>query len=127
MHILSGRFSRFPALTVNLGLRYDLDTPRTERFDRMNYFDPYVASPLAAKVPGFPESARAGLVFIGVNGMSRHQYNWDTNNLAPRIGFAFKAKDKTVIRGGWGNFYGVRRSRHQHRGTVRVPHRNITG
>ena len=40
-------------LTLNLGLRYDLDTPRTERYDRMNYFDPSSPSPLASKVPGY--------------------------------------------------------------------------
>jgi hypothetical protein len=93
-------------LTVNLGLRYDIDSPRTERFDRMNYFDPNVASPLAAKAPGY-SNLKGGLVFVNVNGVGRHQYIWDTNNLAPRIGFAFKASDKTVIRGGWGNFFGV--------------------
>ncbi|MBI5084977.1 MAG: TonB-dependent receptor [Acidobacteria bacterium] len=41
-------------LTLNLGLRYDLDSPRTERYNRMNYFDPAARSPLAGKVPGYP-------------------------------------------------------------------------
>ncbi len=36
-----------PRLTVNLGLRYDLDIPRTERHNRMEAFNPTVASPLA--------------------------------------------------------------------------------
>jgi hypothetical protein len=93
-------------LTVNLGLRYDLDTPRTERFDRMTYFDPNAVSPLASRVPGY-SNLKGGLVFVGANGVGRHQYLWDTNNLAPRIGFAFQANEKTVIRGGWGNFFGV--------------------
>ncbi len=34
-------------LTLNIGVRYDIQTPRTERYNRMNYFDPNVASPLA--------------------------------------------------------------------------------
>jgi hypothetical protein len=92
-------------LTLNLGLRYDLDTPRTERYNRMNYFDPAVKSPLADVVPGFA-NLRGGLVFVGANGNGPYQYNWDRNNLAPRIGFAYQLNDKTVLRGGWGNVYG---------------------
>ncbi len=92
-------------LTLNLGLRYDLDTPRTERYNRMNYFDPFVPSPLA-KPAGLPD-LRGGLVFVGVNGVGPYQYNWDRNNLAPRFGFAYQVNDKTVIRGGWGNVYGA--------------------
>src|SRR5438045_6618945 len=38
-------------LTLNLGVRYDLDTPRTERYNRINYFNPVVKSPLAVQVP----------------------------------------------------------------------------
>ncbi len=92
-------------LTLNLGLRYDLDTPRTERYNRMNYFDPFVPSPLAQPA-GLPD-LRGGLVFVGVNGVGPYQYNWDRNNLAPRFGFAYQVNDKTVIRGGWGNVYGA--------------------
>ncbi len=91
-------------LTLNLGVRYDLDTPRTDRYDRMNYFDPTVKSPLASQVPGFGDLS-GGLVFVGVNGASPYQYNWDNNNIAPRIGFAYQVTDKTVVRGGWGNVY----------------------
>lgn len=92
-------------LTLNLGLRYDLDTPRTERYNRMNYFDPFVPSPLA-KPAGLPD-LRGGLVFVGVNGVGPYQYNWDQNNLAPRFGFAYQVNDKSVVRGGWGNVYGA--------------------
>ncbi len=86
-------------LTLNLGLRYDFDSPRTERFNRTNYFDPNVASPLG-------NGAKGGLVFVGVNGADRHQYIWDLNNLAPRIGLAYQANSKTVVRLGYGNIYG---------------------
>ncbi|PYV41223.1 MAG: hypothetical protein DMG06_17810 [Acidobacteria bacterium] len=44
-------------LTLNLGLRYDLDLPRTERFNAMSYLDPDVASPL--QVPGRVEAFNA--------------------------------------------------------------------
>lgn len=89
-------------LTLNLGLRYDLDTPRTERFNRMNYFDPTVSSPLSSNVQGL----QGGLVFVGVNGVSRHQYHIDANNLAPRFGFAYTAQKSTVIHGGAAIVYG---------------------
>ncbi len=94
-----------PRLTLNLGLRYDLDTPRTERFNRVNYFDPSAPSPLAQVVPGFPD-LRGGVVFAGVDGNSRHQYIWDTNNLAPRVGLAYQITPKTVIRAGYAHVFG---------------------
>ena len=92
-------------LTLNLGLRYDLDVPRTERYNRMNYFDPDAPSPLAQQVPGFP-NLKGGVVFVGVDGRSRYQYNWDTNNIAPRLGFAYQLNQKTAVRGGYSHIYG---------------------
>ncbi len=102
-------------LTLNLGLRYDLDNPRTERYNRMNYFDPAAASPLASRVPGY-SNLTGGLVFVGVNGRPRSQYIMDTNNIAPRIGFAYQAAKNTAIRGGFGNIYAI--SLQQAHGTV---------
>ncbi|SEB37620.1 TonB-dependent receptor [Terriglobus roseus] len=89
-------------LTLNLGVRYDIDTPRTERYNRMNYFDPNAASPLQNAVPGL----KGGLVFVGVDGKSRHQYHIDNNNLAPRFGFAWSATPSTVVHGGASVVYG---------------------
>jgi hypothetical protein len=42
----------------------------------------------------------------GVNGAPRNAYNTDWSNIAPRIGFAYALNPKTVVRGGWGLFYG---------------------
>jgi hypothetical protein len=102
-------------LTLNLGLRYDLDTPRTERYDRMNYFDPSIPSPLASKVPGY-SNLTGGLVFVGINGRPRSQYKMDTNNVAPRFGFAYQVSSNTSIRGGFGNIFAI--SLQQAHGTV---------
>jgi hypothetical protein len=90
-------------LTLNLGVRYDIDIPRTERHDRMATFDPYVASPLAAQtgIAGL----QGGLVYPGVGGASRRQFDPTWNDVGPRIGFAYQAAKNTVVRGGYGLFY----------------------
>ncbi|HWD00557.1 MAG TPA: TonB-dependent receptor, partial [Candidatus Sulfopaludibacter sp.] len=90
-------------LTLNLGVRYDLDIPRTERYNRMETFDPTVASPLAAAtgIAGL----HGGVKYVGVNGYDRRQYDPEWNNVGPRVGFAYQVGSKTVIRGGYGLFY----------------------
>jgi len=90
-------------LTLNLGLRYDLDFPRTERFNRLEVFDPSVASPLAA--PTGIAGLRGGMVFMGVGGNGRRQYDPQWHNFNPRFGFAYAVNAKTVVRGGFGIFY----------------------
>ncbi len=62
-----------PHLTLNLGLRYDLDVPRTERHDRMETFNPSAPSPLAG--PSGISGLTGGVVFSGANGNSRRQYS----------------------------------------------------
>ncbi len=92
-------------LTFNLGVRYDFDTPRTERYNRMNYFDPAARSPLADRVSAFP-NLTGGLVFVGVDGNNRWQFAPDKNNLAPRLGAAYLLNEKTVLRAGFAHVYG---------------------
>ncbi len=91
-------------LTLNLGVRYDYETPRTERYDRMTYWDPDVQSPLASVVPGYG-SLKGGLMFVGVNGVPRTQFIRDRNNFGPRIGLAYQAGPHTAIRAGYANVY----------------------
>lgn len=93
-----------PKLTVSYGLRYDLDTPRTDRYNRMNYFNPTVASPLAA-ASGM-SGLHGGLVFVGVNGNNRYQYAYDKNNFAPRFGVAYSINEKTVVHAGFAIVFG---------------------
>ncbi|QQS46370.1 MAG: TonB-dependent receptor [Acidobacteriota bacterium] len=92
-------------LTLNLGVRYDYDSPRTERYNRMNFFDLESPSPLAGQVPGFP-NLKGGVRFVGVDGNPRHQYFKDLNNLAPRLGLAWQLNDATVIRAGYSHIFG---------------------
>lgn len=90
-----------PTVTINAGLRWDHETPRTDRFNQLTNFDYDVASPL--QVPGM--NLRGGLTFVGVDGRSRYNARPDRDNFAPRLGVAWRATPKTVIRGGIGLFY----------------------
>jgi hypothetical protein len=91
-----------PKLSLSLGMRYDIDFPRTERFNRTNYFDPFVATPVSQIIPG----ARGGLVFVGVNGIPRTQFKGDRNNWAPRFGLSWQFMPKTVLRLGYAHVFG---------------------
>jgi len=87
-------------LTLNVGIRYDIETPRTERFNRQSFIDPDMPSPL--QVPGLP-NLKGGLQFV--DGKNRSPYGSDRNNFGPRFGFAYKVTDNLVLRGGYGLFY----------------------
>ncbi len=90
-------------LTLNLGLRYELETPFTERFNRMGVrFDETARLPV--QVPGM--DLRGGILFAGVDGNPRRQ-PVDKNNFGPRLGFAWSVAPRTVIRGGYGVFYSI--------------------
>ncbi|MGH9338892.1 MAG: TonB-dependent receptor domain-containing protein [Acidobacteriota bacterium] len=98
---LADNFKVSSKLTLNLGLRYELETPRTERFNRLNFFDPQAPSPLAG--PSGIADLKGGYVFVTEN--DRHQFDTDRNNWAPRVGFAYQAASTTVVRGAYGIFY----------------------
>jgi hypothetical protein len=91
-------------LTINLGLRYDFDLPRTERYNRYSWFDLSAPSPLAGKVPGYPDLKGQ---FEFANDQTRSPNDTDFNNFQPRIGFAYEWNEKTAIRAGYGIFYTV--------------------
>src|SRR6185312_5295748 len=85
-------------LTLNLGLRYDFDTPKTERYNRLNWFDPNVASPLASQVGGFPD-LRGGLQFAGVGNNGRGNFDFLPNQIGPaRICLAGNSEDGVARR-----------------------------
>jgi hypothetical protein len=121
-------FKVTPRLTLNLGLRWDMETPVTERGDKLYFWDPDAPPPFKMKA-GYnfaAEVTKAGLNPASVktpawatagflNGAariantpefpSRHgtSYNW--KQFAPRFGFAYQAADRTVIRGAIGKVY----------------------
>jgi len=113
-------------LTLNLGLRWEYEQPMTERFNRsVTGFDPgfvqafesaakaaYARAPLR-ELSADQFSVRGGLLFAGVNGQSRSLYETPKTNFAPRFGFAYQLNTDTVIRGGYGFFYGFLGQRRQ--------------
>lgn len=86
--------------TLNLGLRWELDTPRWERQDnRQSGFDPTVVNPVC--------DCLGVVTFSGRDGRSKYGHNFDMNNFGPRIGFAWKTTG-LVLRGGYGiNYNGM--------------------
>jgi hypothetical protein len=116
-----------PRLTLNLGLRYDVQRGLRERHDNLNRglcltcvnpittnstYEANVASgsnqaawSAAGINPSSLTQVLGGLQFTGQNGQSRDAYDTDWSNVGPRLGFAFVVDPKTVIRGGWGLMY----------------------
>jgi hypothetical protein len=87
-------------LTLSIGGRWDYESPVTERNNQQNAgFDFNSPSPL--KVPGL--SLKGGLLFAS-SGNSQ-PYAPDHNNFQPRIGIAWNATPKTVVRAGYGLSY----------------------
>lgn len=89
-------------LKLNLGIRYEIFTGMTDRFDNINRgFDPN--APLPVSVPGF--SGRGNILYAGVGDVPRAAFDVDGNNIMPRFGLAYQLDEKTVVRGGVGQFY----------------------
>jgi hypothetical protein len=97
-------------LTLNYGLRYDIELPRTESHNQLSYWDPTLTSALASVVPATGVSCpncgslRGQMVLAGSSNSKygRQQTNTQKKDFAPRFGFAFSASSKLAIRGGYG-------------------------
>jgi hypothetical protein len=87
-------------LTLNLGVRWDYESPITDRYNRIGAgFDPNAANPL--QVPGM--TLKGGLLFV--NPSDRLPFNRDLNNWQPRVGLAYHMFKNTVLRTGYGISY----------------------
>jgi len=106
-----------PKLTLNLGLRYDVTLPRTDRYDRQDWFDPKVASPLNGGTLTYTDPLSGQSVTRQLLGgekfatsSQRTNYVTDWSNFQPRFGLAYQFAPKMVVRGGYGIYYGQSRS-----------------
>lgn len=97
-------------LTLNLGIRWDINMAPEEKYNRMNgAFDPNVRSPIADQLDtnAFPQLAnlRGGLTFPGVNGRPTTNATTTWMNIQPRAGFAYQLTNRVILRGGFGIYY----------------------
>jgi hypothetical protein len=108
-----------PKLTLNAGLRFEIEQGMTETNDRMiTGFDPefvpafaeeaiaaYARNPLPElSVAAFRNNLRGGAVYAGVDGANRR--GWKTQTMwLPRASAAYQWNDRTVLRGGYGIYY----------------------
>jgi hypothetical protein len=105
-------------VTLNLGVRYEFEMPLTEAENRsVRGFDASAAQAIDAAaraalneaVTGVPRSnfnIRGGVTFPGLNGQPRGLYETPKDSVMPRVGLAYTLDDKTVLRAGYGMFYG---------------------
>jgi len=117
-----------PHLTLNLGLRWDVQVPFVEQHNRVNSefaFD--TKNPLSDQImpkwrqmkadwdsthpgqeflyPAPPSVIKGGMIFPGVDGKPRRIYDTDWTNLQPRFGLAWQFVSKTVLRAGFGVYH----------------------
>jgi hypothetical protein len=81
-----------PKLTLNLGIRYEYESPLT------------VATNVYSRI----DTNTGNLLAAGLNGVS-NSLNISTpkSDFSPRIGLAYSVNDKTVVRAAFGTFYGT--------------------
>ncbi len=115
-------------INLNLGLRYEVQVPWKERFNRANRgFDPTAKHPFSDQIianwkkikadydtsypndkypyPSPPEAIYGAFLFPGKDGQPERLYDTDFTTIAPRFGIAWRLSDTTVLRAGAGIYY----------------------
>ena len=85
-----------PKLTLNLGLRWEYEGAPTDRYNALTNFDPS----LTTTANGV--TLAGGLRFPGYGSTARSMRDNTYLDFGPRVGFAYQAMPKTVLRGGYG-------------------------
>ena len=86
-------------LTLNLGMRYEVVLPRTERYNQLNWLDPNAESPITLN----GKHLLGGERFASSH--DRNSYATSYKNFQPRFGFAYRPFHSTVVRGGYGIYF----------------------
>ncbi len=119
---VNDRWKITPKLTLNIGLRWDKWTPYQEKYNRLSTVDLgtittkfEVVTPGDHKMeslPGIPPSvlgswAARGLTWTtaSATGYPSALFRADNNNFGPRLGLAYQINSKTVLRGGYGEYF----------------------
>lgn len=89
-----------PKLTATFGLRYEVQTGATERFNRLAAFDPNVVNPVSSQIG---MTVHGGMVFATPS--NRDAWPTDWHDWAPRVGLAYRVTPKLVARSGFGIFF----------------------
>ena len=89
-----------PKLTLNLGLRYEIQTAPTYRHNVASVFNPNAANPIGTTIG---QTLPGALQFLSSN--QRGSYDTNFDNWAPRVGFTYQTLPNFVVRGGYGIFY----------------------
>jgi len=99
-----------PNLTLNLGIRYEFTSPWVDKYGRYSNLDFSGIPPLWEIYAKHEEGVYAPKIMLpSTSGTPRGLTTLDKNNWAPRFGFAYRplGSAKTVVRGGFGAFYGA--------------------
>ena len=101
-----------PKLTLNVGVRYELFSPVSEKFGRQSNFD-WDRQTLVlpkGKDQDTPVPSNFNILFPTVKvergQVSKYLIPWDKTSVAPRFGLAWTVQPRTVVRAGYGIFYG---------------------
>jgi hypothetical protein len=93
-----------PKLSLTYGLRYDLELPDKEQHNQFVYLNLTSSSPLNQQVSSLG-NLTGGVGFVGIPGAGPRVQTAQTQNFAPRFGFAYNFDPRTVVRGGFGIFH----------------------
>ena len=97
-------------LTINYGIRWDVEIPRTEDRNQLSYWNPNAASPLGSVTPAEGvncpacSTLKGAMVVVGTSGAQygRRQGPTQFKDFGPRFGFSYNPFPKLVLRGGYG-------------------------
>jgi hypothetical protein len=91
------------SLAINLGLRYELQGPWSERYNRLSYFDPRAPSYMNQFLPPGSPTVSGDVFLVSAGG--QNNLPLAKNNIAPRLGVALSLTPRTILRSGYGIFW----------------------